>query len=208
MKTLGTKVTNSVIEDLNSEETSEEEQINEEEINDDLDNDYEKRYSIQNEVLSDSKIGKTMARKYLYETSYIDEDKDGQKYLTITLSGTKVMDNFDVLVNEENVEFEVITHSENVKSFRFKIDDINDDIRFFMFVKPASKNIDFQIKLLEDTLELLEEKEASIETLVEAISTEESSKSKFNMPLILSAVVALFLGIFTFKKLRRNRMEE
>jgi hypothetical protein len=77
-----------------------------------------------------------------------------------------------------------------------------------MFVKPASKNIDFQIKLLEDTLELLEEKEASIETLVEAISTEESSKSKFNMPLILSAVVALFLGIFTFKKLRRSRMEE
>jgi hypothetical protein len=208
MKTLGTKVTNSVIEDLNSEETSQEEQINEEEINDDLDNDYEKRYSIQNEVLSDSKVGKTMARKYLYETSYIDEDKDGQKYLTITLSGTKVMDNFDVLVNEEDVEFEVITHSENVKSFRFKIDDINDDIRFFMFVKPASKNIDFQIKLLEDTLELLEEKEASIETLVEAISTEESSKSKFNMPLILSAVVALFLGIFTFKKLRRNRMEE
>lgn len=119
---------------------------------------YFKRYTINNEVISDSAMGRTMARKYLNEISILEEI-DGQFYITVTFSGTSAMDNFRFTVNGTDVEYNIVLDdSENgIKSFRFPISSVNDSIQAYIFIKPVKMNIDFGIKLLEDTMTLIEE---------------------------------------------------
>lgn len=119
---------------------------------------YFKRYTISNEVVSDSAMGRTMARKYLNETSIIEEI-DGKFFATVTFTGTNSMGNFKFEVNGKTVEHSVVLNdSENgIMSFRFPISSINDDIRVYIHIKPVKMNIDFGIKFLEDTLILIEE---------------------------------------------------
>ncbi len=119
---------------------------------------YFKRYTINNEIVSDSAMGRTMARKYLNETSILEEI-DGQFYITVTFTGTSAMDNFRFTVNGAETKYEVVFEDEanGIKSFRFPINSVNDDIQSFIFIKPVKMNINFGIKLLEDTMVLVEE---------------------------------------------------
>ena len=68
---------------------------------------YFKRYTISNEVVSDSAMGRTMARKYLNETSIIEEI-DGKFFATVTFTGTNSMGNFKFEVNGKTVEHSVV----------------------------------------------------------------------------------------------------
>lgn len=121
-------------------------------------NEYFKRYTIGNEIISDSTMGRTMARKYLNETSILEEI-DGQYYITFTFVGTSAMDNFRFTVNGTEVEYTVVLDDDinGIKSFRFPINSVNDSIQSYIFIKPVKMNIDFGIKLLEDTMVLVEE---------------------------------------------------
>lgn len=168
---LGTQVSNSSLAGMTASLQEDTDNDNQEsntdkDINNNLNDKYIKRYSIENDVIHNSAIGKKMARKYLYKISYIDEDDSNQKYLTITFSGTSVMDNFKIKVNNQDVEFEIVDHADGVKSFRFKIDAIDDDIQFLMYIKPVKMNINFKIKLLEETMKLVDEKEVAPESIV------------------------------------------
>lgn len=194
---LGTQVSNSSLSNMadnlkNHTENDNQEQQTDKDINSSLDDKYVKRYSIENEVIHDSDIGKKMARKYLYKISYIDEDDSNQKHLTITFSGTSVMDNFKINVNGQAVEFETIDHSDGVKSFRFKINDFSDDIQFFMYVKPVKMNIDFKIELLEETMKLLDEKEIATQSILNDSNVEKVDV--FKVALITSIMTTIMLS--------------
>ena len=119
---------------------------------------YFKRFTIGNEIISDSTMGRTMARKYLNETSILEEI-DGQYYITFTFVGTSAMDNFRFTVNGADVEYKIVLNDEEngIKSFKFPISSVNDNIQSYIFIKPVKMNIDFGIKLLEDTMVLVEE---------------------------------------------------
>lgn len=119
---------------------------------------YFKKYTVNNEVLSDSAIGRTMARKYLSETSIIEEI-DGQLYATITFSSASSMGNFRIDVNGETVSHTVPLKDvgNDLISLRFPISSVNDDIRTYIFISPMKMNIDFGIKFLEDTMTLIDE---------------------------------------------------
>lgn len=119
---------------------------------------YFKRYTISNEVVSDSAMGRTMARKYLNKTSIIEEI-DGKFFATVTFTGTNSMENFKFEVNGKTVEHSVVLNdsANGVMSFRFPILDITDNIRAYIYIKPVKMNIDFGIKFLEDTMILIEE---------------------------------------------------
>ncbi|MEG2787739.1 MAG: NEAT domain-containing protein [Romboutsia sp.] len=213
-KPLATEVTSGgiseTISNLSTDDDNESQYYKEaKSLGNELRGEYVKRYSIQNEVIHDSSIGKKMARKYLYETSYIDEDANGQKYLTITFSGTKVMDKFKILVNDEEVEYEVNNHEDDIKSFRFKINDLNDKIRFFMFVKPVKMNIDFEIKLLENTMQLLDKKEVvNSQNALANTSDEKVNISKIALLSSLMTTVMLssifLVGFKIYKKKSKN----
>lgn len=117
-----------------------------------------KEYTIKNEIISDSPVGRKMARKYLNETALIEE-VDGVKYITLRFSGMDLMNNIKIKVNNEDVDMELVDEdaTNNIKAYRFKIDNINDDIKVYAHIIPMNMDIDFGVKLLEDTLELVTE---------------------------------------------------
>lgn len=161
---------------------------------------YYKKYTIENEVLSDSIMGRTMARKYLNTLSTID-DIDGQLYLTLTFSGSNAMDNFVFTVNGENREYSVVSDVDNeLKAFKFKIDSVNDTIDVGIFIKPVKMNISFGVKLLEDTMVLIDEGEitsdgefseedANEEFLAKSLSVQQKGSSNNELSVFKIAIV-------------------
>lgn len=132
---------------------------------------YFKKYTVTNEIVSDSAIGRTMARKYLNQTSII-EDIDGQLYATITFSSSGSMGNFKIEVNGEVVEHTVPLNdmANELISLRFPINNVNDDIKAYIYINPMRMNINFGIKFLEDSMILIEEGTVGEEGNIESSS--------------------------------------
>lgn len=153
---LATKTTSTILK------TSEDKEISEEssgELAEDIEvGEYFKKYTIENDIISDSAIGKAMTRKYLDKLCILEEI-DGKLYLTLKFSGTNSMRNIKVTVNGEEVEYFVVAYDEanEMKAFRFSINDINDEIRIYMNIKAVNMDVDFGVDLLEETKTLIEE---------------------------------------------------
>lgn len=118
-----------------------------------------KLYTIKNEVIHENQTGKEMARKYLNSTSKIEEI-NGEIYLTLTFTGTDLMNNHKFYVNGKSVSYTSST-SGNSKSYRFKINSLNDDIKVSAFIVPMSRNVEFGVKLLKDTYTFVKDFDAS-----------------------------------------------
>lgn len=141
-------------------ETVNNEKINNKELSEDIKiemKNYYKKYTIENEIISDSTIGRNMARKYIDKTCILDEI-DGQYYLTIKISGSNSMGNIKVEVNNEEIEYEIVSKdNDGNMAIRFKINGIDDSIKMYMLISAVNKNVDFGIKLLKDTMVLIDE---------------------------------------------------
>ena len=118
-----------------------------------------KLYTIKNEVIHENQTGKEMARKYLNSTSKIEEI-NGELYLTLTFTGTDLMNNHKFYVNGKSVSYTSST-SGNSKSYRFKINSLSDDIKVSAFIVPMSRNVEFGVKLLKDTYTFVKDFDAS-----------------------------------------------
>ena len=119
-----------------------------------------KLYTIKNTVDHESQIGKNMARKYLNSTSKVEEI-DGQKYVTLTFTGSDFMKNHVIYVNGSKVSHTVTAKSGDSISLRFKVSSLSDTIKVGMYVVPMSRDIQFTVKLLEDTLTFVKDYEVS-----------------------------------------------
>lgn len=119
-----------------------------------------KLYTIKNTVDHESQTGKDMARKYLNSTSKVEEI-DGQKYVTLTFTGSEFMKNHVIYVNGSKVSHKVTAKSGDSISLRFKVSSLSDTIKVGMYVVPMSRNIEFTVKLLEDTLTFVKNYEVS-----------------------------------------------
>ena len=109
-----------------------------------------KLYTIQNKVVHQNETGREMARKYLNQTSKV-EDIDGQLYLTLTFTGTNLMNNHKFYVNGSLVSHQVTASSSTRKSYRFKISSLKDDIKVSAYIIPMSRSVEFGVQLLEST---------------------------------------------------------
>ena len=109
-----------------------------------------KLYTIQNKVVHQNETGREMARKYLNQTSKV-EDIDGQLYLTLTFTGTNLMNNHKFYVNGSLVSHQVTASSSTSKSYRFKISSLKDDIKVSAYIIPMSRTVEFGVQLLEST---------------------------------------------------------
>lgn len=123
-----------------------------------------KLYTIKNTVDHESQIGKDMARKYLNSTSKVEEI-DGQKYVTLTFTGSEFMKNHVIYVNGSKVSHTVTAKSGDSISLRFKVSSLSDTIKVGMYVVPMSRDIQFTVKLLEDTLTFVKDYEVSSDEL-------------------------------------------
>ncbi len=163
---------------------------------------YFKKYTIENEVISNSAVGKMMVKKYLDSTSILEEI-DGKYYLTITFVGTSAMDNIKIMVNGKEVEYSMKTISDENKgtsTFKFEIGNVNDEITMSMLIIPINSTIEFGISLLEDTMTLVEEgivskdeaeEESSIQTLASMNTTANNSKTSMFKTILTSILTTI-----------------
>ena len=120
-----------------------------------------KLYSIQNSVTHESETGREMARKYLNSTSKVEEI-DGKYYVTLTFTGAEFMQNHEIYVNGKKVTVTKST-SGDTTNIRFAVSSLSDSIKVKTYVVPMSREVEFGVTLLEDTLTFI--KEYTVETL-------------------------------------------
>lgn len=114
-----------------------------------------KLYSIKNNVIHGSETGQSMARKYLNEISDV-ELIDGQYYITLTFTGAEFMQNHEIYVNGSKVSISRNVNGSETK-IRFKVSSLADEIKVKVYVVPMSREVEFEVKLLEDTLTFIKE---------------------------------------------------
>ena len=122
-----------------------------------------KLYSIQNSVTHESETGRSMARKYLNSTSKVEEI-DGKYYVTLTFTGAEFMQNHEIYVNGKKVAITKNT-SGDTTNVRFAVSSLSDSIKVKTYVVPMSREVEFGVTLLEDTLTFI--KEYTVDTLPE-----------------------------------------
>ena len=122
-----------------------------------------KLYSIQNSVTHESETGRSMARKYLNSTSKVEEI-DGKYYVTLTFTGAEFMQNHEIYVNGQKVTVTKST-SGDTTNVRFAVSSLSDSIKVKTYVVPMSREVEFGVTLLEDTLTFI--KEYTVDTLPE-----------------------------------------
>lgn len=113
-----------------------------------------KVYTIENQVYHENATGMAMARKYLNTTSKV-EDVNGKRYVTMTFTGVEYMNNHKIYVNGNKVEAEVVESTSSKIALRFAVESLSDSIKVGTYVIPMGRNIEFDVKLLEDTLTLV-----------------------------------------------------
>ena len=145
-----------------------------------------KLYSIKNNVKHESATGQSMARKYLNETAKVEEI-EGQYYVTLTFTGAEFMQNHMIYVNGVNVNASKTT-SGDTTNFRFRVSSLSDTIKVKVYVVPMSKEVEFEVELLEDTLTFI--KEYTVETLPQT-GAAVSSASVLGLGLILTSAGAV-----------------
>ena len=114
-----------------------------------------KVYTIENQVYHENATGMTMARQYLNSTSKV-EDINGKRYVTMTFTGVEYMNNHQIYVNGNKVETEVVESTSSKIALRFAVESLSDSIKVGTYVIPMGRNIEFDVKLLEDTLTLVD----------------------------------------------------
>ena len=114
-----------------------------------------KLYSIQNSVTHESETGRTMARKYLNSTSKVEEI-DGKYYVTLTFTGAEFMQNHEIYVNGKKVTVTKST-SGDTTNVRFAVSSLSDSIKVKTYVVPMSREVEFGVTLLKDTLTFIKE---------------------------------------------------
>ena len=114
-----------------------------------------KVYTIKNEVYHENATGMTMSRQYLNSTSKVEE-VNGKYYVTMTFTGVEYMNNHQIYVNGSKVDAEIVESTSSKIALRFAVESLSDSIKVGTYVIPMGRTIDFDVKMLEDTLTLVD----------------------------------------------------
>lgn len=125
-------------------------------------------YTIANEVYHESTTGQEMARKYLNSTSKVEEI-NGVYYVTLTFTGSSFMQNHEVYVNGSKASITKSTNGDET-SIRFMVSSLDDTIKVNTFVVPMNRNVEFQVKLLKNTLTFVSENTVEVPATSDPIS--------------------------------------
>lgn len=125
-------------------------------------------YTIENEVYHESTTGQEMARKYLNSTSKVEEI-NGVYYVTLTFTGSEFMQDHVIYVNGSKANITKST-SGDTTNIRFMVSSLDDTIKVSTFVAPMNRNVEFQVKLLKDTLTFVSEHTVEVPATSDPIS--------------------------------------
>ena len=130
-------------------------------------------YEIKNDVYHEQEIGMNMARTYLDENMIL-EKSEGKWYYTIKFSGTDYMNNHRICLNGKEVKAEVVSEDESKHTIelKFETDSITPDLSTKIYVDAMERDVEFDVIPKEDTLNLVE----AIEETVEKVEAESTSQ--------------------------------
>lgn len=159
-------------------------------------------YEVKNEVHHDSEVGVSMARSYTAEVMELKYTKEKLEY-KVTFTGTDYMENYRILVNDEPVDFEIVDEDKENTSITlsFNVVDINDKITAQIYVSAMERDVEFEVKPLVETLNLIEEIEEPKEEVSSGESNKESneenntSEKSSISPLVIGAVVIIVVAV-------------
>ena len=114
-----------------------------------------KLYSIKNEVYHENATGMAMARSYLSETSKVEE-VNGVYYITLTFTGNEYLQNHQIYVNGSKVNVTKNVNGDET-TVRFSISSLDDSIKAKIYIVPMGRDVEFDIKLLKDTLTFIKD---------------------------------------------------
>ena len=114
-----------------------------------------KLYSIKNEVYHENATGMAMARSYLSETTQVEE-VNGVYYITLTFTGNEYLQNHQIYVNGSKVNATKNVNNDKT-TVRFSISSLDDSIKAKIYIVPMGRDVEFDIKLLKDTLTFIKD---------------------------------------------------
>lgn len=144
-----------------------------------------KLYSIKNEVYHENATGMAMARSYLSETSKVEE-VNGVYYITLTFTGNEYLQNHEIYVNGSKMNVTKNVNGDET-TLRFSISSLDDSIKAKIYIVPMGRDVEFDIKLLKDTLTFI--KDYTIEVPKTSDNTNLSLVALLGLISIGSAVV-------------------
>lgn len=115
-----------------------------------------KLYTIENKVTHESQTGVDMARKYLNKVSDIQE-VNGKTYVTLTFTGVDFMKDYQIYVNGNKVAYTVVSKNSTEIKLKFEIPNVDAKIKVKTYVVPMSREVEFGVELLKDTLKFVKE---------------------------------------------------
>lgn len=170
-------------------------------------------YEMNNDVYHDSEVGISMARSYTADVMELEYTKDKIAY-TVTFTGTDYMENYRILVNDKPVDFKIVEEDKENTSIKlnFEVADINDKITAQIFVSAMDRDVEFEVRPLVETLNLVEEiEDVKEEVLADESkesntkdSTEEKSSEKSPIiPIVIGAVV-IIIAVVVFMGMKKK----
>ena len=145
-----------------------------------------KIYNVQNNVTHENATGAAMARKYLNSLTEVKEI-NGKYYVTLTFTGVDLMQNHQIYVNGVPVSHTVVASTSDSKSIRFVVSSLEDAISVKTYVVPMSREVEFKVELLLDTLTLVDEYTVEADKLPE---TGAATSSAATLSMALTAIAS------------------
>lgn len=115
-------------------------------------------YTIENNVSHDNSVGEGMARSYTEVLSDVEVNEQGI-FETIKLNNTQFMEKLTIKVAGNQVPYEVTTYKNNVKGLRFKVPNLEAQIKVGLYVIPMDTSVEYLVTVKPQTLKLVKKKE-------------------------------------------------
>ncbi|ABK61993.1 NEAT domain-containing protein [Clostridium novyi] len=144
-------------------------------------------YEVNIKALKENNNEPSMAGTYVGDKIKV-QMKNGKKYAMVTFSRSDWMNNMDVLVNNKSQKYDVVnvkTNStgEKISTIKFKIPNLDSEIKFKMNVEPMDNaRVTFRVLMQKDSLKFLEGTEYDPTKAEEYLNNlaNESKESKYS----------------------------
>lgn len=111
-------------------------------------------YEIKNSIEDTSETGKSMVRRVLKDTSNM-EIKDGKNYLTLELNPQGMLDNYRILVDGSQVNYEKEDLDNGLLKIKFEVPSLDSKVSMKLYVIPMARDVQFTVAHDKDSAKLI-----------------------------------------------------
>ncbi|GAB6170449.1 hypothetical protein JCM1393_29090 [Clostridium carnis] len=111
-------------------------------------------YELNNTIEDTSETGKSMVRRVLKDKTNM-EVKDGKNYLTLELNPQGMLDNYRILVDNSEVNYEKETLDNGLLKLKFEVPSLDSKVSMKLYVIPMSRDVQFTVAHDKENVKLI-----------------------------------------------------